>query len=146
MKRDVFIRSAYNYDMDEASDASGLLCEEESLAQQSFKEECDINTIVRRFGITGELPVGVRMPTYDDFTGVNDYHSALNAIVAACESFETLPAEVRERFGNDPGKFVDFCSDSENRAEAVKLGMIADKVVELASDAALSTDSPAGTP
>lgn len=119
-----FFRSAFNYDRNQASDEAGLMCEEETLAKQSFKEECDINTIVRRFNVTGELPTDVRMPTFGDFTGVKDFHSAANAIAAANEAFDAMPAEVRARFRNDPALFVDFCSDEGNREEAVKLGLV----------------------
>lgn len=122
-----FLRSAFNYDRNRASDESGLLCEDVSLAKQAFAEECDINTIVRRFGITGELPQGVRMPTYGDFTTVVDFQTAMNAIVSARESFEEMPADVRYRFHNDPAEFVDFCSDPANRAEAEKLGLVVPK-------------------
>lgn len=133
---EIFVRSAYNYDTDEASFETGLDCafdldemtgelrECPSKTKQSFKEECDINTIVRRFGLTGELPSNVRMPQYGDFEEVMDYHTAMNAIRAAQESFQAMPAEVRARFGNDPGRFVDFCSDEANREEARKLGLL----------------------
>lgn len=120
-----FVRSAYNYDRDEASDESGLACLDKTRTQQHFKEECDINTIIRRFGITKLAPDPVRMPTYGDFTEVFDFHSAANAIAQARESFDAMPATVRSRFNNDPGAFVDFCSAEENRAEAVKLGLVA---------------------
>ncbi|AXH74282.1 MAG: internal scaffolding protein [Microviridae sp.] len=119
-----FVRSAYNYDMDEASDASGLHCADPSLAVQSAAEEVDINTIVRRFGLTGQLPEDVRAPTYGDFTGIGNYHQAMNAIALANESFEEMPADVRARFGNDPSAFVDFCSDEKNRDEMEKLGLL----------------------
>ncbi|AXH77200.1 MAG: internal scaffolding protein [Microviridae sp.] len=120
----IFCRSAYNYDTDEVSSLYGLLCEDLSLAVQSERDESDINTIVRRFGLTGELPLGVRMPTYADFDGIYDFQSAANAIALARESFDTMPAEVRARFENDPAKFVDFCSNDGNRAEAERLGLV----------------------
>lgn len=126
-----FVRDPYNYDVDEASKETGIVCPpEDGVAQQQFAEECDINTIVKRFGLTGQLPEGVRMPTYADFTGVLDFQSAMNAIVMAKESFEAMPADVRARFANDPARFVDFCSDERNRAEAEKLGLVVPKVVE----------------
>lgn len=123
MVKQIFVRSAYNYDTDEASRESGLQCQDKTLAKQSFAEEVDINTIVRRFNLTGELPSSVRVPEYADFEGVYDYHSALNAIAAAHESFDSMPAEVRARFQNDPGQFVDFCNDPSNVDEMVKLGL-----------------------
>lgn len=119
-----FVRNAYNYNMNEASEESGLKCLDKTLAKQSFLEEVDINTIVRRFNLTGQLPENVRMPQYQDFEGIFDFHSAMNAISQADEAFSAMPANVRARFHNDPGEFVDFCLDPENRAEAVKLGLV----------------------
>jgi phage internal scaffolding protein len=120
----VFLRTPYNYDTMEASDASALLCEDPSLAQQHARDESDINTIVKRFGLTGELPSGVRAPTYGDFADATDYHTAMNAVIAANEAFMQLPADIRTRFDNDAGAFVDFVSDDSNRAEAEKLGLV----------------------
>lgn len=112
------------YDADAASVASGLCTPEPSRAQQQFKDECDINTIAKNFGITGRLPENVRMPTFGDFTDVEDYQTALNAARWASHSFMQMPAEVRFRFENNPQKFVEFCSNSANRDEAVKLGLV----------------------
>lgn len=119
------VRSAMNYDKDAVSRSSSLVCPEPTRAQQQFKDECDINNIARNFGLTGRLPENVRMPTYGDFTSVEDYQSALNAAKRAMHSFMAMPGEVRLRFENDPQKFVEFCSDAKNRDEAIKLGLVA---------------------
>lgn len=119
-----FLRTAYNYDTNAAGDESGLSCPEPTMAQQQFREETDINTIVKRFGITGELPTNVRMPTYNDYDEIYDYHTAMTATRQAQESFDKMPAEVRTRFNNDPALFVDFCSNEGNRVEAEKLGLV----------------------
>lgn len=119
-----FLRTPYNYDTNKASDESGLACKDPTLAKQSFAEDADINTIVRRFQLTGELPKDVRMPTYGDFTGISNFHEALNAIAIAEESFYAMPAQIRARFDNDPEKFVAFCSDDNNRKEAERMGLV----------------------
>lgn len=99
------------------------------LAVQASKEEADINTIVRRFGLTGQLPQNVRVPLAGDFTEAMDFRSSLHAIMDAEASFAAMPAEVRKRFGNDPAEFVDFTTavDKEgklvNLAEMRKLGL-----------------------
>ena len=54
--KSVFLRSSFNYDRDAASNETALECLDESKAIQSAEEESNINTIVRRFGISGELP------------------------------------------------------------------------------------------
>lgn len=120
----MFIRSAYNYDTALASDQAALLCEDPSRAQQQFKDECDINVICQRFGITGEMPQTLQTPLQGDFTDVLDYQGALNLIRAADAGFMTLPADLRSRFQNDPGQMLDFLSDDGNRAEAEKLGLL----------------------
>lgn len=139
-----FVRSAYNYDTEAASDESGLECKDVSLAKQAFAEECDINTIVRRFGLTGELPQGLRAPVYADFDDVVDYRTALHSVMAAEAAFMELPADVRARFQNDPQQFVAFCSDERNRAEAEKLGLIVPKATqEPLKEAPKGADKPA---
>lgn len=121
----IVVRAAYAYDADAVSRETGLSIDEsESVVQQQFAEECDINGIVRRFGLTGELPNGVAMPVSGDFTGVTDFQTAMNVIRQARESFLELPAEVRERFSNDPGKVIAFLENPENRDEAIRLGIV----------------------
>lgn len=89
-------------------------CLDPSLTQQSQREDADINVIVKRFGVTGQLPQMVQRPQLEMFVDVFDYQSAMNAIVAADRSFMAMPAEVRSRFDNDAGAFVNFCEDPEN--------------------------------
>lgn len=119
-----FVRSAYNYDTKAVSDETGLKCEDESLAQQQFADESDPNKIIEQFARTRDQSLlNVRNPQFGDFTGVNDFHSAMNAVLDAEESFMTLDANLRARFDNDPGKLLDFMSKSENYDECVKLGL-----------------------
>lgn len=127
----MFVRSPFNYDVEAASDEAGLECLDDPLTIQDAKEETDINVIVRRFGLTGTMPQNLRLPTYGDFTDVDDYHSAANAIALANESFEKIPAEVRARFNNSPGEFVDFCSNPANREEMLRLGLLREATVEV---------------
>ena len=119
-----FLRTPYNYDTIAASNESGLHCEDATLAQQQFKDETDINNILRQFNITGLLPEAPLSPRYGDFTGIGDYHSALNAVIAAEDQFMALPANIRARFENDPAQLIDFLSDENNRSEAEQLGLL----------------------
>lgn len=136
----IFVRNPYNYDMDKVSDETGLKCDDKSLAQQHMKDECDINVIVERFGVTGHLPVKPLEPSYGDFSGVGDYHSALNQINATKEQFMSLPAKVRAKFSHDPFELVNFLMDEANRSEAIELGLInGDYVAKVATNADVST-------
>lgn len=143
-----FVRSAYNYDMDEVSEATGLRCLDKSLTQQEFAEECDINVIVKRAGLTGELPEGVMVPFNADFEGgVVDFKSAMNLLVSANNAFMEMPAEVRSRFMNDPARFIDFVSDESNRDEARKLGLLVPPApVSTGSVASKSSSAPGEAP
>lgn len=123
MKSKVFVRDPYNYDADSVSVETALVCADPSLAQQSQAEEADINVIVKRFGITGQLPQNVRVPLEGDFSDALDYRQSLDAIRLADSSFSALPASVRARFSNDPGAFVEFCMNSDNLEEMRKMGL-----------------------
>lgn len=80
----------------------------DTLVQQSPAEDADINNIVRRFGITRQMPFGATGGLYGDFTDIADYAAIQSRMERVDRAFETLPAEVRERFGNDPGNLVKF--------------------------------------
>ena len=141
-KNSVFLRTPYNYDKDAASNESGLHCEDASLAQQHFKEECDINTILQKFNVTGLLPEHTLSPRYGDFTGIGDYHSALNRVIAAQDEFEALPAQIRARFDNDPANLIEFLENSDNRPEAEELGLVEKATAEVA-EVAINTPEKA---
>lgn len=117
-------RQSLDYDTNAAGDEDAIHCKDPSLAQQQFAEESDINFIADRYGLTGELPTVLKMPAYGDFTGIYDFQSANNAVIAARDQFLTLPAKLRARFDNDPQKLLAFLHDEENRPEAEFLGLV----------------------
>lgn len=119
-----FIRTPYNYNMDAASEETGLSCPEPTKTQQQFAEEVDINTIIERFGINQELPTNQATPLQGDFTTVTDYQSAQNLILQAQTAFMAMPADVRKEFNNDAGAFLDFVSDPQNKDKAKALGLL----------------------
>lgn len=90
----------------ELSELTGVDASGPSLTQQQFAEETDINTIARRFGLTGELPAWRPEGVYGDFSGILDFESAVDRIARAREGFMRLPPEFRERFANDPGRLA----------------------------------------
>lgn len=116
-------KSPQNFDRKEWSDRHGIVCGGKVYTVQSQKDEADINTIVRNFGVTGTLPRGVRIPSYGDFDSVSDYRTAIEAVRIAEESFLAMPATLREKLGHDPARFVEWCSDTSNLEEMRKLGL-----------------------
>lgn len=123
------VRAANGYDSDGASDAARFVPTGESLTIQSQRDEADINVLVRRFGLTGQLPVREMPEALVGHVERFDMMEAQNLLVSARESFQSLDATVRERFGNDPMKFVQFCGDKDNLAELRKLGLAKPEVV-----------------
>ena len=112
----VFIRTPYNYDTKAVSRETATICPEPTLAQQQFRDECDINVMLERFQVTGTMPQNVRQPIAQDFIDAMDYQSALNALIEAEESFMQMPAKIRAEFNNDPGEFIRFFENDKTRS------------------------------
>lgn len=119
-----FFRTQYNYDRDAASKATATTCEIETRTQQQFKDECDINKLMERFGVTGTVPQVIRPPMQEDYEGIFDFQTAMNTLRRAQEEFMKMPSGVRARFQNNPHIFTQYFQNPENRAEAEKLGLV----------------------
>ncbi len=95
--------------------------------KQSAKNECDINQILAKYlrtGVVSPENLSKRQAAFADVSEVGDYHASLNKVIEAKDAFMTLPAKIRSRFQNDPGQLLDFVADSNNRDEAIELGII----------------------
>lgn len=119
--------------------ATALHCKDKTLAQQQFKDECDINVLFSRYLETGEMPQVLNGLTYGNFEGVFDFQTAMNAVRTAEGLFQQLPARIKNRFANDPQKMLEFLHDPDNRSEAEFLGLVNKKEITNASDAAKGT-------
>lgn len=96
----------------------------ESLTKQAHKDECDINKIVANYDRTGLIShVSASTARYGDFTEVNEYQESLNTVLRAQRDFDALPADVRKRFGNNPGEFFEFATNPDNHDQMVEMGL-----------------------
>lgn len=93
----------------------------ESLTQQQFIDDCDVNVILNRILKTNEMPQLVPAMLEGDFSNLPSYQEALHTVMSAKEMFMEIPASTRLRFENDPQKLMDFLSDDSNNEEAIKL-------------------------
>lgn len=117
-------RRVGSYDSDEVSYETGFSqIGQVSRTQQSQAADTDINKIVKQFKVTGLLPQGVRRPLNADFVDITDFRSAMNAIIQAERSFSAMPSSVRNKFGNNPAAFVEFCSDEKNIPQLREWGL-----------------------
>lgn len=103
--------------------------EGESLTQQQFADETNINKIMKKYHATGMIThLNRKQGQYVDLSNVKNYQESLQTVIDAQKSFMTLPSEVRKRFENDPQQIINFLSDENNREEAISLGLIQKKV------------------
>lgn len=143
MKNDIVALGRYDVRPSPGVDCSN----DPGLTKQSFKDECDINQIVKRYETTGQLPDMIKTnPQYGDFSQVGTYMDSLEIVSKAHEQFEALNAHIRARFDNDPAKFLDFASDPKNLKEMVSLGLaVAREDSSTASTAETSAVSAEGS-
>lgn len=96
---------------------------EKSRTKQAFAEEANVNFILEKFRATGLIEYReTNEDNYGDFAAV-DFHAAMNEVTAAQQLFSQVPADIRKRFDNDPGEFLDFVTDEANREELYELGL-----------------------
>ena len=104
---------------------------EESMTQQEFKDECDINKIMSKYVQTGTVKQRTDMARFGDFYEAADYHEAQNIVLKSKEQFSALPSDVRERFKNDPIKFLSWIHSKEvDMDEAHKLGLLSEEGIK----------------
>lgn len=112
------------YSMYRPHDPVDIVFSDKSLARQEFKDESDINTLMKRYRTHGVMPtMRTDAPRYLDCTEVPDFQQAMQLVIDAENAFMTLPAAVRKEFGNDPGAFVEYASDPENIEQMREWGL-----------------------
>lgn len=98
------VKTAYNFDPNENSVNTGLECKDESRTKQSFKEDADLNVMIRKFGVET-----VAEPNWAELDVSNipgDYHKVRNQLIEADELFQSIPSHIRASVDNDMGKFL----------------------------------------
>lgn len=91
--------------------------------KQSFKAECDINTILEKYQRTGILEHARRHGGDYGFAPAVDFKQAMDIVAQGRTMFEELPSSLRRRFG-DPESYLAFVQDPDNREEMRELGML----------------------
>lgn len=106
-----------------------LICEPgSSRTKQSFKDQVNINKIIKKHRRTGMLNhVNSKRPFYGDVSNLTDYAGALQKVKEAEELFGNMSADIRERFGNNPQEMITFLENPDNLKEAIELGMVLKK-------------------
>jgi len=115
-----------------------------SKTEQSHKDDCDINKIVKRYrqtGILGNPNNKTRQPMYGDFTNIEEYQTIQNRLIQATDEFALLNSDLRAKFGNNPANLVEYLSNPDNLDEARQLGILPTIQAESGLEATPSTSN-----
>ena len=114
-----------------------------SLTEQCHGDECKIDNIVKKYRETGVIDrINSKKPQYMDMTGSKTLHEAYNIMADAKTAFMELPAKVRKDFDNDPGLFVDFMQNPENKTQIEEYGFDSSYLPEPAVHTQGSQEAP----
>ncbi len=103
-----------------------------SMTQQHFKDETNINLILAKYAKTGLIDhVNKYGGHYADMPAEDDFHAAMSLVTNAQSMFADLPSGIRANFENDPGQFLDFVDNPDNREEAIEMGLFPPEAPEL---------------
>ena len=101
--------------------------------EQHHIDTVNINNIIKRYKKTGLIEhVAQSAGQYGDYTTVNEYQQSLNLVKQAQENFMQVPAKIRTKFGNDPGRFFEFVTNPANQDEMIKMGLATDTRPQIA--------------
>jgi len=112
----------------------------QSMTQQCFRSQCNIQDIINRSKISGKLPENTEKGFFGDFAGV-DFQGMQNLVAQAQQGFDALHPSIRRRFNNDPALLIEFVNNDENYAEGVKLGLVKDRGNSTLLDVTVPTDT-----
>lgn len=92
-----------------------------SMTQQHFKDECDINNILKSY--RGKIPASQEPVFFMDCT-VNDLQSAYSIAEDIGLRFASLDSDVRAKFNNNPLELLEFVHNADNQTAAIELGLL----------------------
>lgn len=105
-KKNTFI-TQFSRTPEQIRDCSVVSFTQPSKVKESLSYAVDINTIYENYCKTGNLPLNGQQPIYDDnFVKLDDLIEAQHTVKEACQYFQSLPAEIRVKYGNSLEKFV----------------------------------------
>jgi phage internal scaffolding protein len=100
--------------------------DEVSRTKQSFKDECDIRNILKKFQKTGIIEHARRYGGEYGVAHAVDFKTAMDIVARGKSMWESLPSSLKKRFAS-PEAFVAFAHDDKNIEEARELGLIPPK-------------------
>ena len=97
----------------------------ETMTHQEFKDECDIRNIHLKYRETGIVShVNLQVGRFGDWSQSDTFHQAASYVAGVTSWFSEQPAELRDRFRNDPAELLAWLEDVKNTKEACDLGLL----------------------
>ncbi len=88
--------------------------------KQSFRDETDINKILRRAQKTGTVSHLTKYEArYGDFSDFDFFEVQLK-LAGGRQIFDDLPSEIRNEFNQSPAQFFDYVNDPANKDDLLK--------------------------
>jgi len=112
------VRSAYGHKHNE-----GFTFDQPSLTKQSFTEECNINNIMKKYQKTGAIDHLNKHEASYGYASSDDFTKSMETVARGTNMFQELPSSIRNKFENDPAKFLEFVQNEENLVEMQELGL-----------------------
>ena len=97
------------------------LNKEKSLTKQHDAKKANIHNILKAYERTGLLPQRTVEPLEGQLPDVSSYHQAMNILVEAQQTFDQLPSDIRQKFDNDPSKFLDYVNATNEDGELANI-------------------------
>lgn len=120
---------------------------------QSAAQDCDVNVVLRKYGITHDVSEDRAMQLIGTLQGVRgefglvvpelSYHQALTQLRNAEAAFMDLPAPMRAKFGNDPMRMLDALAAADAGNAAARAVLEDAGVTKAVLDAPASPAVPA---
>lgn len=123
-----------------------LNCGTDSMTKQSFRDECNINNILKKYQKTGAIEhANNHAPEYGFATALS-FTESMFIVTKAQALFDDLPSSLRTKFNNDPGEFLEFTQNPENASEMAELGLIPSPDTEVSPEPSNTAPAASETP
>ncbi len=120
---------------------------EPSKTKQSLADNANVNKIIKKYNKTGVIPnMNALEAVYGEITS-QDLQDAIHKVDSSYEAFMQVPSEIRAKFNNDAGSFIDYATNPDNINEMRQYGLAPQPPVETTSPEVANTEAtPETTP
>lgn len=106
---------------------SETLKPQQKLTEQHHAIECDVNRIVAQAKQSGQLPGQDIKPVYGDISS-DDFQTMQDTIAIVKSDFESLPADIRAEFNNQPEQLLEAMANPDQREHLTKIGIFESQI------------------